>query len=106
MNELPDYDTLINLLKKQHQVWVIFSLIIYVIVIVLIILWDVISEIKSMTFWWSAVVFVLILSISWWYWTMDLVMRMIDQHTKTIELLRSITTELKEVRKDLTKYDE
>lgn len=37
---------------------------------------------------------------------MDLVMRMIDQHTKTIELLRSITTELKEVRKDLTKYDE
>lgn len=91
----------ISRLNNQRIRWLMFSSVIFVIVILIIFFSDKINNLNSHTIWWVIGSLGLLLSINWWYWTLTLIRRVLQHQIDTVIILSEITTDVKEIKIDI-----
>ncbi len=93
---------ILNELDRKRILWLKFSGVVFLAIIVLIIDWAFISNTK-----WAALVFSLglVLSAVWWYWTMSVVRQMVDQRKAESSALIEIIEDIKEIKKNVRDLD-
>ena len=105
INMIQEYEAYVNLMKKQYKYWMIASAIIYSCVITFIVLFDFVIRLDSKIIWWSIISILLMVSMNWWYWTMSLVKQLMEHHTNSIKVIKSLISDINAVRSDLTDID-
>lgn len=97
--------TNIQKLKQFDQdriVWLKLSGLALIVVILLIIDWSIFGTNKL---YWILISFGLILSVSWWYWTMKLIRDLLKHRLVEMEILSDIVNDIKEIKKDVRNID-
>ncbi len=97
--------TNIQKLKQFDQdriVWLKLSGLALIVVILLIIDWSIFGTNKL---YWILISFGLILSVSWWYWTMKLIRDLLKHRLMEMEILSGIVNDIKEIKKDVRNID-
>jgi hypothetical protein len=92
----------INRLNNQRILWLTFSSLIFLGVIILIFFSNKINDLQSQSVWWLIGSIGLLVSVNWWYWTLMLVRNVLQHQIDTITILSEITKDVKEIKTDIT----
>ena len=99
-----------NLTKfnRQHKLWMYISILFIISRIVLFFSWDEIQSVHSNLLVWTVGILAFLTAAVWWIWTMLLVQKVLTHQIDVAEILKDITTDIKEIRSevsDLNKKD-
>lgn len=95
----------LNRINQQRRWWLYASSVVLFGIISLIFAWDWLDDFHSKTVWWFIASTMLIISVNWWYWTMKVIKRIIEHQEIEFDLITSIMTELREVKRDIQFLD-
>lgn len=99
---LKDFNENIKRLKCQKRIWLMFSSLLFLSILLLTLFAEYISKIQSQTFWWSVGIFGLIILFNWWYWTITLVRRVLQYQEYVVIILNEITEDVRDLKSDIT----
>ena len=97
-----EFNENIKKLNHQRKLWLIFSSIIFGIVILLIFFAESINRLHSHTVWWVIGSFGLLISVNWWYWTLTLIRRVLQYQENVVIILSEITEDVRDIKSDIT----
>jgi hypothetical protein len=89
--------------NKERIFWLRLSGFVAISILLIILDWTILGQ--NSTFW-ILVSLGLTLSVTWWYWTMKLVRKIIDHRLVEVEILSNIVGDIKEIREDIKKLDQ
>lgn len=98
-----EYKDKLNKVNSQRKLWLYFSSIITVLVILLISFWNWLDSFHNYWIWWAVGSVMLILTVNWWYWTMSIIRHILNYQFDMINSLTDITKDLRSVKKDIQK---
>ena len=90
----------LNQFKKQRNFWIKLSLGVVITVTTIILEWN---EIKSYHLEWVVASTGLIMSMTWWYWTMRLIRQLIDHRNQEVELISELISDIKSIKDEVAK---
>jgi Na+/melibiose symporter-like transporter len=88
----------LNRLNGQRKTWLFLSGFVIVAISILVIDW---SGIQHSGVFWTLGAFGLIVSVSWWYWTMRLIRYLINYRIEESVILHEIVDEIRSVKADI-----
>ena len=89
--------------NKERIFWLRLSGFVAISILLIILDWTILGQNKTF---WILVSLGLTLSVTWWYWTMKLVRKIIDHRLVEVEILSNIVGDIKEIREDIKKLDQ
>ena len=92
-------------INEQRRWWLVASSIVFSGTIFIIFFWDWISGFNEKSIWWVIVSLMLVICMNWWYWTMSLVKQLMEHHTNSIKVIKSLISDINTVRSDLKDID-
>jgi membrane protein YdbS with pleckstrin-like domain len=99
-HKLQENLTQLKTLNTQRKLWLLLSFFVIITILVIVFDWQHIQYYKLE---WSLVTSGLVLTASWWYWTMKLIRQLIDHKTVEYSVLKEIAGEIKSIKKDVRK---
>ena len=84
----------------ERRAWLILSSFVVFAVLIILYSWDAIAHSKLV---YAIGAFGLVLSVTWWYWTMRLIRHLIESKTDEYQLLTDIITMVRDVKEDVKK---
>lgn len=88
----------IDEINKQRRYWLLSSSIVFVCIVILIFSWDWITNTRQQSLWWIFISILLIISVNWWYWTMQSLATIIHRIKDEYIILSDVVDELAEVK--------
>jgi ABC-type proline/glycine betaine transport system permease subunit len=88
-------------INEQRRTWLYASSVVIISVLVLIFGWDWLDTFHSKTLWWVVVSLILIVSVNWWYWTMRVMLRLINHQKIEFSIISELLTDIREIRKEV-----
>jgi len=85
-------------INQQRRYWLVASSIVYVAVIILIFGWDWITNVHQKSLWWIFISLSLLISINWWYWTMEVISHLLVHQQKEVEFIKELLNDIKELQ--------
>ena len=95
-------NTIIKLLKKlntERKIWLSFSSIVCLSILLLIFDWNFIESLHLQVYFISAG---FIICISWWYWTMRLIRIILSHREEEFKILQELVDNIKLIKNDVT----
>ena len=95
-------NTIIKSLKKlnsERKVWLTFSLVVCLVILFLIFDWNCVQTLHLQGY---VIAGGLILSVTWWYWTMRLIRIILSHREEEFKILQEIVDDIKLIKKDIT----
>ena len=96
-------DNLITL-NNHRKIWMYLSTGVVIAVASLLLLWDKISSVHSNILWIFVASAAVVISITWWYWTMGLVHRLLDIQIDVVDILKELTTDIKDIKVEVKEF--
>lgn len=88
-------------INEQRRTWLYASSVVVVAVVFLIFGWDWLDTLHSKTIWWLITSGMLVLSVNWWYWTMRVMLRLINHQKMEFAIITELLTDIKSIRKEV-----
>jgi len=85
-------------INQQRRYWLLASSIVFVSIIVLIFSWDWITSTRQQSLWWIFISLLLIVSVNWWYWTMNSLATIINRTRDEFIILSDVVDEISDVK--------
>ena len=98
-------NNIITSLKKlnfERKVWLAFSSIVCLSILLIIVDWSCIQTLHLQSY---VIAAGFIVSISWWYWTMRLIRIILSHRQEEFEILQQIVEDIREIKKDIPKLN-
>lgn len=89
----------LNYFNNQRKAWLVLSLFVALAVFGIILEWHMI---ESVTVMWLVGSIGLLISVTWWYWTMRLIRNLLEFKIEEARLLVEIVTDLKEIKENIS----
>ena len=89
--------------NKERIFWMRLSGFVAISILLIVLDWTLLGQ---HSIHWVLISLGLVLSVSWWYWTMKMVRTVIDHRVVEVEILANIVTDIKEIREDVKKLDQ
>ena len=96
--KIKDHTDKLELIYYQRRVWLYTSAIVVIAVIGIIVSWFYLSSFNSNLIWWGIISISLIVSATWWYWTMSAMGNLVKAIHTEYQLLNEITANLEHVK--------
>jgi hypothetical protein len=96
--KINDHNDKLELIYHQRRVWLYASVIVVVAVIGIISSWFYLSSFNNNLIWWGIISISLIVSVTWWYWTMSAMGELVRAIHTEYQILDDITLNLKHVK--------
>jgi hypothetical protein len=103
VKQLQQHIQQIKQFDKDRIFWLRLSGFVAISILLIILDW---TFLGFKTIHWSLISVGLILSVTWWYWTMKLVKELLNHRLAEIEILTDIIGDIKEIQKDVKKLDQ
>lgn len=88
---------------RDRIFWLRLSGFVAIVILLLVIDW---AFLGINNFYWILVSVGMVLSATWWYWTMKLIRELLAHRLIEIEILSELVNDVKEIRKDVKKIDQ
>lgn len=85
---------------NERRAWLILSAFVVLSVLGIIFSWDAVTHSKTI---YLIASLGLVLSVTWWYWTMRLVRHLLESKTEEYELLSEVVEMVRDVKSDVKK---
>jgi hypothetical protein len=104
MTKLLDFlDKQLNTFQTQKRRWMVLSLTVIALIAFIVIEWRDLNDANNMPIWIGILIFMIILSATWWYWTMSLVQKLLDSRRHEYTILKEMYEDIVEIKKDITR---
>lgn len=100
-DSLRTHDKYLLLIKKQKARWVKFSALFISILILITIEWAEIVNLNNPLVWCSLALLLVPITVTWWYWTMQVLLSLIAHRTEEVIILKEIIADLRAVKEDI-----
>lgn len=90
-------------INKQRRKWLYASSIVFAGIVLLIFGWEWLDHFQSAAVWWVVVALMLIISVNWWYWTMNVVYKMLHHQKIEFGIIKELLIDVKEVKQEVKK---
>jgi len=94
-------NTDLDQINDQRRTWLYASSLVVVAVVVLIFGWDWLDTLHSKTIWWLITSGMLVLSVNWWYWTMRVMLRLINHQKIEFAIITELLDDIQIIRKEV-----
>ncbi len=94
-----DLDQIIEI-ENHRKKWMLLGAFIFSFALWIIVGWE---NLKEKDFIWILVSLGLIVGIAWWYWTMNVIKKLLNYRSEEALILKELQIEIKEMRQDLQK---
>lgn len=91
----------INNSRRQRSKWIKLSYVFIVFLAFLTINWSTIVETHSLALWVSISAILIPVAAIWWYWTVNLVRKLLNHREEEFKIIESIVHDLQHIKKDL-----
>lgn len=88
-------------INQQRRWWLLASSLVFSGIVILIFAWDIIDHLHSKSIWWVIVSLMLILSVNWWYWTMRVMLRLINHQKIEFTIIHELLADIRELKSDI-----
>lgn len=88
-------------LNKQRRIWLYSSSVVSTGLVFLIFAWDWIDHLYNKSIWWIIISLILLISINWWYWTMRVVAKFLNQQKVSLMLIQELANDIKEIKSEV-----
>ena len=85
---------------NERRAWLVLSAFVVISVLIIILGWDAVTHSKII---YLVGTIGLVLSVTWWYWTMRLVRHLLESKTEEYTLLSEIVQMVRDVKNDVKK---
>jgi len=98
---IENYDNILKQLNKQINLCFVSSAIVFSGIIILVFLWD---QIYLQTLWWTLIGIILLISVNMWFYTVNIMTKLIAQQKIQLCLLTDIIQDIQLVKVDLIQH--
>lgn len=88
-------------INQQRRAWLYASSIVLAGIVALIFSWDWLDNVHSKSVWWVIISLMLILSVNWWYWTMRVVLRLINHQKIEFQIIHELLYDIKDLKTEI-----
>lgn len=88
-------------INAQRRVWLYASSVVVLATVFLIFGWNWLDHFDSKAVWWVTISSMLVLSVNWWYWTMRVMLRLINHQKIEFSIIAELLSDIKEIRKEV-----
>jgi hypothetical protein len=92
----------IEIISKQRRYWLFSSSIVMIAIVGVIAGWDATTALGSKSVWWLVVTSMLLVSANWWYWTMQVVRKLILHQKNEMALIAELVDNIHSIREDVS----
>lgn len=96
--KIKDHTDKLESIYHQRRVWLYTSALVVILVIGIIVSWFYLSSFNNNLIWWGIISISLIVSATWWYWTMSSIGNLVKSIHTEYQLLNEITLNLNHVK--------
>jgi len=87
--------------RQQRSNWIKLSYVFIVFLAFITINWSTIVETHSLALWVSISAILIPVAAIWWYWTVNLVRKLLNHREEEFKIIESIVHDLQHIKKDL-----
>jgi Flp pilus assembly protein TadB len=91
----------INNSRKQRSIWIRLSYAFIVFLTIITVNWSAIIETHNIILWISIFAVLIVTAAFWWYWTVDLVRKLLNHKEEEFKIIESIVYDLQHIKKDV-----
>jgi hypothetical protein len=91
-----------EIISKQRRWWLFASSIVIVSIVGVIAGWEIVGDLESKAVWWVVASLMMLVSANWWYWTMSMLRKLINQQQSEVAIIANLAADIQEIRKDVT----
>lgn len=84
----------------QRRKWLYASSLFFITVVIIMFSWPWISHLSNPSGWWVVTAILLIISVNWWYWTIGLIAKLLDNQRSQVVLIKSLVETVDEMIKE------
>lgn len=88
-------------INQQRRWWLLASSFVFTGIIMLIFAWDWLEGLHSKSIWWVIVSIMLILSVNWSYWTIRVMLRLINHQKLEFAIIYELLSDIKELKAEI-----
>ena len=92
--------TTLDKINERRRRWLYASSIVFFSIILIIFTWDWINTQNESKIWW--VIVSLMLTISGWYWTVRVILKLIEQRKSELEIITELVIDIKDVKSTIS----
>ena len=93
-----------NFIKRyftQKKLWMGFSFIFVILILLAILEWEQIMNLKYQPVQFFIFGFFIIVSVIWWYWTMSMIKKLLTMRQLEVKILEDLVKDINQVKKDI-----
>ena len=105
-DKIADHTQELEKIYKQRRQWLYASSIVYTGIIILIFGWNYLDSLHNNQIWWVVISLSLLISVNWWYWTMESLTILIRSIYDEYQILNEVTLNIKELKTLMVEYKE
>ena len=87
--------------RRQKSAWIRLSYVFIVFLTIITVNWSTIIETHNITLWISISTVLILTAAFWWYWTIDLVRKLLNHKEEEFKIIESIVHDLQYIKKDV-----
>ena len=95
----------LNKINQERRRWLYVSSVVYLGLIFLIFTFDSVFGSASKTTWWAMLSVMIIISINWWYWTIKVLVRLLNQRQTELQIMAEIIVNLQTVKETISELN-
>lgn len=88
-------------INEQRRLWLYASSFVLFGIVLLIGGWEWIDHFHSKEIWWVLTSLMLIISVNWWYWTMRVMLRLINHQKEEFSIIAELINDVRQLRVSL-----
>jgi len=85
----------------QKKSWIRFSIFFVILILLAILEWEQIMNLKYQPVQFFIFGFFIIVSVIWWYWTMSMIKKLLTMRQLEVKILEDLVKDIKQVKKDI-----
>jgi len=91
-------------LNHDRIIWMYLSITVVAVALALIYSWSKLIAFDSHLLWAFISIGAIVIALSWWYWTMILIRKLLSIQIDVVDVLKDITTDIKEIKVEVTDF--
>jgi len=85
----------------QKKSWIRFSIFFVILILLAILEWEQIMNLKYQPVQFFIFGFFIIVSVIWWYWTMSMIKKLLTMRQLEVKILEDLVKDINQVKKDI-----
>jgi hypothetical protein len=103
--KLKETKNTLDKINNQRRKWLYASSVVFFSIVAIIFLWDWLDNRAENKIWWVIVSLMLIVSVNWWYWTVRVLLKLIEQRKSEIIIINELIFDIRDIKSSISELN-